>query len=1502
MVGATLLPMTMPSVDALGEALDGAFFGAALTGMMYMALALFGTMKNATADVRSRWLPRLAKLLGLTAAILIVASLSAKPASAQPAPIAVDKILPFLIEDPKAVKVPEDAIIVPFDLADPDGIAKAEKVLVPYAKYLELWNLVHPDKKLAGPEPQLAYGVGAAKYDVQLGSDESLDLHGVVDIELFTDKPVSIPLPLAGGVLLAAKLDGKAARLQVVQPAMAQQAPNAPAGPEPIMILYAQGKGRQQLELTYRIKLERQGGSRVGRGTLPAPGGAGLTIKAPNAPSEIRLGGVVDRDAFDTTQPGETIETALNTSGSFTLSWRPKIVENMVDRGLAVQSQALFDVRQDVLRLTWRLNFDFPRSRRDRLTLETPAGYTVEKVVGENVRAWEAKKAEGGNTELEVTLLKEVADKESLTVHLAKYGAVGHGEMATINVPVVLAAGAPLQQGTITLRRDPLLDVRVTSTLGVTREDVNLDATLAQSANSYDLSPIDLRVFQAYRFAALPATVSLSIAPQPVRTEAEIQALLNVSERTTSVEARVIVTPRDLPVYRVDVVLPKDLVDEEISSAMPGGFERSIIEKNGRRILTLYARSGQSEPFHIVIVGKLAKRNEKGAVQVPRFEVLGVARQQGSLVVQADPAYEVTVQPEAGCETTPLAATFSWLNDQKRRNARAALRWQTPEYAATVKLEAKEPVITSRLFHNVKVTPRTLEQTVVAEFQIREAGVRELTLLLPEQLRDARIQALNIRRKVIESDDKKLPAGFVRLRLELETEIQGPYKVLLSHDRLISANKQSVQLPVLEVGSPQRRFLALESAGRDEVIVDATKELDSLTRGQQSFNELASVLGGDHFAQAYSATTNAAGPSLTLSLKERETVETAAARIGLAETLLVVDGAGAYRARQTYRVDNSSEQFLEVALPAGADLWTVTVDGRPVKPALGRANAGNRVRIPLIRRSRGDADYEVALVYAGRLAKLSWAGRLTFPFPESININVERSVVRLMLPNNYSSWFESSLGQPVDEASAEQAKQDYFKRQIALTSETLNSKDKFARARAENNLKMLCVTLEDNTARNGQWYNSANPTLNQSYAENVRVIQQELSKAQGKIAEDLSAAQQADNRGRLNSFFLEQDVQRSKNVVGNDVRNFDESAQVNNGKQPQSQSEHFNKAWLEKNQLAQGQQPGKGKRGMSRYVEDSTKPDPGKDVQLFNGGEGQNRPRFNTKESKSGGGSKGTDGNEAPQQNDGDYAPNNDALEGNRQQALGKYRSKLAEQTEQQKQQLAANPNGGPQGAGGGINGGGQGQGLGFGGAGNRPMTPPGQTAAPVIVDGSSSTVITGERFAARDAEGVNALPDYLLNTSDSRNRQLAGATSREGDFGDNIGRGIAFGLGPNGPGRTSTTGLASLDIVIPQRGEEYRFVTARGELQITAQYVDMTWLRRMGYLAVTLVGIVATFLAARRIDWTFFDRRLRWSGPIALVAAGVLVVLLSSYGLWGVVLLVVGGLLLVRAWLIRGN
>ena len=157
----------------------------------------------------------------------------------------------------------------------------------------------------------------------------------------------------------------------------------------------------------------------------------------------------------------------------------------------------------------------------------------------------------------------------------------------------------------------------------------------------------------------------------------------------------------------------------------------------------------------------------------------------------------------------------------------------------------------------------------------------------------------------------------------------------------------------METGITEQRFVVLESAGRDELTVAAADQLTELNRQQSQWQKLAETLG-DRITRAYLVRDGATQPRLTAQTKQRATVETAGARIGLAKTLLVVDGNGAYRGLQEYHIDNKTEQYLEVELPEGAELWTARVAGEPVKPvAAAGAGASRRVRVPLIKTAAG---------------------------------------------------------------------------------------------------------------------------------------------------------------------------------------------------------------------------------------------------------------------------------------------------------------------------------------------------------------------------------------------------------------------------------------------------------------------------------------------------------------------------------------------------------------------
>ena len=250
-----------------------------------------------------------------------------------------------------------------------------------------------------------------------------------------------------------------------------------------------------------------------------------------------------------------------------------------------------------------------------------------------------------------------------------------------------------------------------------------------------------------------------------------------------------------------------------------------------------------------------------------------------------------------------------------------------------------------------------------------------------------------MRQKSVEEDG----SGVVRFRLEFQDEVIGQLRVLIENDRPLSPEPQAVPFPLVATGRTLRRFVSLEGAGRDEVVIDQQQGLEPVSRDQAAWRQLAEMLGAG-LTDVFLVQPEASDPQLIVRTQDRQAVETVGARIALAQAMLTIDAAGAYRGVQTYRVDNRTEQFLEIALPTGATLWTAGVAGQPVKPAAGTPGT---VRIPLVKTAQGDQDYAVELKYGGRQQAVAGLATVGFPLIRTVNIHVEESQVRLRLPETH---------------------------------------------------------------------------------------------------------------------------------------------------------------------------------------------------------------------------------------------------------------------------------------------------------------------------------------------------------------------------------------------------------------------------------------------------------------------------------------------------------------------
>jgi hypothetical protein len=1323
------------------------------------------------------------------------------------------------------VAIPDDVVIIPYDHDDALGTKKANRIFVPYDKYVELWNLANPDRRLESRPLPAAFAWAGAEYSATLSTADDITLTGRLRLNVFADAPQDVPLALAGAVFTSATIDGKPAQIRVAQldvrpqpvagqsaaqqaapqQAATQQAATPQARPKSgkpfvmpsaMVVLTVSGKGEKLIEITVRMRQTSRGGLRLLQGQLPTAPATQLRLTVPDAKSEVAVANGVETLRFETKKPAEVLETALRASGHLSIQWRPQVAMGEVDRSLTSQSDAEIDVREDAIRVTWRATLEFRGGQRDGFTFLLPAGYLLERVVGENVRGWTSR-PDDQMPRVDVTLLKPATDREQVTLVLSRRRTEPLANASSQALPTVTPEGAALQQGIVAIRRSPLLDVRVDEVRGLSRAELPGES-ISESTRVAEVNPLGMRAVEALRFQTGSYAATLKVSPLPATVNAEVHSVLRLDARHANYEAQVILRVPGLPLHQVRLELPPGFELEQLGAPQPSEWSVRAGEQ-GQQELTLLLGVGQKGMFQVSVRGRLPRKAGE-PLPLPRIGVPGAATVRGDLVVQVDPSVDVKPEELQGCEPVLLASTHGWLTESQRPLARLALRHQAAQYSGRLVLAPRQPRVSSFTVTNVKVTGRSIAETVLIELKIEEAGIREVLFTLPKSLATARISAPLLRQKKIEpvpAEEGAEGDSRVRVRLALQDEVMGVFRVLIEHDRLLTTETQEAPLPVVETGRTDQRFVTVESTSLDEVVVNEPEGFESITRQQQAWGRLTSIFG-ENLLQAYVVKADATRPRLAYRTQTRSTVETVGARIALSETDLVVDAHGAYRAKQTYHVDNGTEQFLVVQMPEGAKLWTALVAGEPVRPQeVPDSPVAGMVRIPLVKTAAGDLDYPVVLTYGGKMPEFGIWSPVRFPFLKTNNINVELSRVRLRLPETHR-WlqFDGTLGRVEEQGEYEASWLDYQTRRFQRLMDTLatSESDSLARMRSQSNLKQLGRALQKYSTGD-----TSGNSANLEYSRNLSLFNSTLEQAQQSVEKEeteqleLQRKQEFDNRDRLNDLFERQRNSRASNVATQLGANFYYAPQAGpaSGKASGGAGQ-FDSAWFAANGL-------RSTAPMNRVIMNETR-------ELAAG------------ESKAG----------APQQQADDQVqvlrgelgkrlssqvdqvnPNANgdrSRRAGRKEADGEVRQRYQIQLEQQSQgQLF-----------------------------NAPINPSAQNG---IQAPNTANALPMEPQAGDKAKGDAAAP--VVVPLGNATQATPEAPPIDHDFGMLEAADIAVPA-------DGTVYLKSLDVELPAGGVEYLFRTPRGDLEITAYSVSAPLLERVMRLGVVLLVVLVLVVPAR--------------------------------------------------------
>ncbi len=1064
---------------------------------------------------------------------------------------------------PLKVNLPDDAVIIPFDSTDANGPEQSEKRLLPYQYYLNLLQAGESNEKQnqleQSPKLPVDFVFSAAEYELQLNSDESVTVEGQLTIELFSDDPVSVELPFRGGAMIDATVDGQPARLHFHN--STAELPTDSGYPR--VQLHLSNKGTKVVKFAFQIKPTRAGGWRILDGQLPVGLSRKLNLKSLSEPTEIRINTDADQRSIEA-EPDQRIQTVLSADGSFQLQWKPSSTAQMIDQSLTATSEALFDVREDGLRLSWQVELDFRGSERDRFTLKLPTAFLVERIHGDNIRAWKVTENQAENL-LSVTLLDAAKDREAFTIELSHRDFVATANPVSISVPYLTVDGAALHQGVYTIRRSPIIALKTLALQAANRIEANLaECRLDLTRIDAQASPLGIESYQIFQFVTTPFQIGLQVNLVPPSFSATTQTILRIGRNEAEMEAKINVTIGARPIYGLSLILPRAAEIRKISAGLNETWSAEQTDVGQQIQLTF--PSGVDEDFSILLDARLTDLSDAAEWPIPQIKINGADKQTGELAIQVDPAISVTAVELNNCENLLRQQLDSWLNPDQRSITGLALRIAQADYSGKLRFAKIEPRISVETVTNIRTTLFAIEETLLLDFNIQQAGIRQIQFEIPAEMRNARIIAKLVRETTI-TDVADNPQ-VVRITLDLQDDVIDNFRIVIENDRPLSDMPQPVPMPRVLTGVTEQRYATLQNAGRDEIDVLESPDFRPLNRELSQFAQLKQKLAGGELTLAYFVQSDAIWPTLQFVAQRRESLETVAASIEFAKTTMIVDSSGAYRALQNFQVNNRSEQYLEIEMPVGATLLTTVVAGQSVKPvAWPAAQNDRRLRIPLVKTPLGELDYSVQLKYAGQLGDLANFRLVSFPVIETLNINVQLSQLHLQLPESHH-WlnFDGTMTKVDDQGELEESYLSYKAQQIQSLAEQIQSKassiGSFSKSRAYKNLGKLEKELAGLQTQESHRSSGKLQELIKGNAEAIRQAQQDYSV---EIKETDKATN--DNRALFNGLIETQSAKIARNTRNDGNQNFiqpDESKKEQPGK---GQVGSFDDKWFSRNGL-----------------------------------------------------------------------------------------------------------------------------------------------------------------------------------------------------------------------------------------------------------------------------------------------------------------------------------------------
>lgn len=331
-----------------------------------------------------------------------------------------------------------------------------------------------------------------------------------------------------------------------------------------------------------------------------------------------------------------------------------------------------------------------------------------------------------------------------------------------------------------------------------------------------------------------------------------------------------------------------------------------------------------------------------------------------------------------------------------------SLSWTSAAASAQLHGQARgeKARITARLFSLLSVSDTVARSKTRIDYQILRNEVDTLSLLVPAEVEVAEVSCENLANWTsLERGPRK------QVNLYLNQPASGNLTVMLSLEKGLRNPDSTWDAPVVEVPGVDRMkgSLGVETSGGIEVSAATLEQVRAIDVAElpaelSSMCSNPTVLAYEYHRQPY---------RLELETHKGKEVQVLTATIdqGRGETLVTPDGK--LVTHLTLSVRNNHKQYLELSLPARAEVWSTFVNGRAVKPI----KAGpDKVRLRL---ESSEAPFPAEITYVQQQNLRPWLGHLDLSLPR-LDMPVSDLGWRMFLPEEWKVLRLAGSMKPAD--------------------------------------------------------------------------------------------------------------------------------------------------------------------------------------------------------------------------------------------------------------------------------------------------------------------------------------------------------------------------------------------------------------------------------------------------------------------------------------------------------